>query len=137
LDAGLDALAVTSRLRRDFTSLSASASSAAVTQATLRRRGRKKFGSDADRLWLTPDGLEQATSAAVAAHRARRFAELGSRLGRAPRVADLCCGIGGDLGALAAAGCDVVGVDRDEEAVLAATANVGEFVSASVQCADV
>ena len=63
LDGGLDALAVTARLRRDFASLSASASSAAVTQATLRRRGREKFGADADRLWFTADGLEQATSA--------------------------------------------------------------------------
>ena len=137
LDAGLGALAVTARLRRDFASLSASASSAAVTQATLRRRGRDKFGADADRLWFTPDGLEQATSSAVAAHRAVRFASLGTRLGRAPRVADLCCGIGGDLRALAAAGCEVVGVDRDEAAVLAATANAAEFDSVQVQCADV
>ena len=137
LDEGLGGLAVTARLRRDFASLSSSASSAAVTQATLRRRGREKFGADADRLWLTADGLEQATSSAVAAHRAARFAALGSRLGRAARVADLCCGIGGDLRALAAAGCEVMGVDRDEATVLAATANVAEFGSVQVHCADV
>jgi SAM-dependent methyltransferase len=137
LDEGLSALAVTARLRRDFASLSASASSAAVTQATLRRRGREKFGADADRLWFTADGLEQATSSGVAEHRAARFAAWGSRLGRPARVADLCCGIGGDLRALAAAGCEVVGVDRDEAAVLAATANVADFGSVQVRCADV
>ncbi len=137
LDAGLSALAVTARLRRDFANLSASASSAAVTQATLRRRGREKFGADADRLWFTADGLEQATSSAVATHRAARFATLGTRLGRAARVADLCCGIGADLRALATAGCEVVGVDRDEAAVLAATANAADFGSVQVRCADV
>ncbi len=137
LDEGVGALAVTARLRRDFAGLSASASSAAVTQATLRRRGREKFGADADRLWFTADGLEQATSSVVAAHRAARFAALGSRLGRPARVADLCCGIGGDLRVLASVGCEVVGVDRDEAAVLAATANVAELASAKVQCADV
>src|SRR5690606_35975959 len=64
---------------------------AALTQAELRRRARAKFGADADSMYFTPDGLEQATRASVAAHRARRFAGLGPA-----SVVDLGCGIGGD-----------------------------------------
>ena len=40
-------------------------------------------------------GLEQASDEVVAAHKAGRFSDCG-------RVADLCCGIGGDTLALAA-----------------------------------
>jgi hypothetical protein len=81
--------------------------SAAMTIHTLRQRARSRF-HDADRLWLTGDGLEQATGDLVADRRAARFA------GR-DRVADLCCGIGGDLMALARRS-DVgslLAVDRD------------------------
>ena len=84
-------------------------------------------------MWFTADGLEQATSAAVAQHRASRFATLAAGLGRPPRVVDLCCGIGGDLRALAAAGCEVTGIDHDPITVLAAAANQ----TSAVVCADV
>jgi SAM-dependent methyltransferase len=134
LDAGHTTLAVGERLRRDFAGLPLQVASAAVGQASLRRRGRLKFGADADQLWFTPDGLEQATSAPIAFYRAGRFAALAAELGRRPRVADLCCGIGGDLLALTAAGCDVTGVDRDPVTVLAARANVPE---ARIDCVDV
>lgn len=67
--------------------------SAAMTIHTLRQRARSRF-RDADRLWLTGDGLEQATSDLVAHYRANRFAGCVC-------VVDLCCGIGGDLMALA------------------------------------
>ncbi len=133
LDAGLTALAVGEQVRRDFAVLSPHVASAAVGQATLRRRGRAKFASDADQMWFTPDGLEQATSAPVAQHRARRFGALALDLGRPPRVADLCCGIGGDLRALAAAGCAVTGFDRDPVTVMAARANGAR----SIECVDV
>jgi SAM-dependent methyltransferase len=133
LDADLGALAVGEQLRRDFPALPPHVASAAVGQATLRRRGRAKFASDADQMWFTPDGLEQATSAPVAEHRARRFGGLAIELGRPPRVADLCCGIGGDLRALAAAGCAVTGFDRDRVTVMAARANQ----SGAIVCVDV
>ncbi|HEY0869865.1 MAG TPA: class I SAM-dependent methyltransferase [Acidothermaceae bacterium] len=133
LDAGLSALAVGEQVRRDFTALPPHVASAAVGQATLRRRGRVKFGADADQMWFTPDGLEQATSAPVARYRSSRFAALAGDLGRPPRVADLCCGIGGDLRALAAAGCAVTGFDRDPVTVMAARANGAE----DVECVDV
>jgi hypothetical protein len=77
---------------------------AALEQAKLRRRARVKF-ADADRMLFTRAGLEQASGDRVARWRARRYTE------RAV-VADLCCGIGGDTMALAAAHA-VVAVDRD------------------------
>jgi SAM-dependent methyltransferase len=134
LDAGQAMLAVGERIRRDFAGLPPPVASVAVGQATLRRRGRVKFGTAADHMWFTPDGLEQATSAPIAYHRAGRFAALAAELGRPPRVADLCCGIGGDLLALTAAGCDVTGVDRDPVTVLAARANVP---AAHIDCGEV
>lgn len=81
----------------------------ALTQARLRARAADKFGTAADTMYFTADGLEQATRTEVAAHRARRFA----RLGADTDVADLCCGIGADLIALARAGHRVSGVERD------------------------
>jgi SAM-dependent methyltransferase len=91
---------------------------AALTQVRLRARARDKFGPDAARMYFTPDGLEQATRASVAAHRARRFAAVPGP------VLDLCCGIGGDLIALARAGCAATGVDHDPLTVAVARANI-------------
>jgi hypothetical protein len=78
---------------------------AAFAQHELRRRARAKF-SRAGEMWFTRAGLEQASSEAVARHRARRYAG-------AARVVDLCCGIGGDLVALAGAATAALAVDRD------------------------
>ncbi len=92
---------------------------AALTQVELRGRAAAKFGDDAARMFFTPDGLEQATRARVAAHRAARVALAGPA-----SVLDLGCGIGGDLTALARAGLVVAGVDRDETRVEVARANL-------------
>jgi len=75
-----------------------------LTQLRLRERAAGRFPGAAG-MFLTRAGLEQSSAAVVAQHRAARFA------GRA-RVADLCCGIGGDLLALGAAA-PTVAVDRD------------------------
>jgi len=75
-----------------------------LTLQRLRDRAVAKF-SRAPEMMLTRDGLEQASGEAAARHRAARLADGGP-------VADLCCGIGGDLVALAALG-PVLGVDRD------------------------
>lgn len=75
-----------------------------LTQQRLRDRAATKFTRAQDML-LTRDGVEQASGEAVARHRA-------SRLATGDLVADLCCGIGGDLVALGAHG-PVLGVDRD------------------------
>jgi hypothetical protein len=94
---------------------------AALTQARLRLRGRAKFGADADRMYFTPAGLEQATRASVARHRARRFA---AYLPDGGTVLDLGCGIGGDLIGRALAGCRGHGVDRDALTAAVARANL-------------
>ncbi len=62
---------------------------AALTQQALRASARAKF-SLASKMLFTRAGLEQASSELTARHAAARFA--GARL-----VADLCCGIGGNL----------------------------------------
>jgi SAM-dependent methyltransferase len=92
----------------------------ALTQARLRARAEPKFGDQAAALYFTPDGLEQATRPIVAARRAQRFTDTGVR-----RLADLCCGVGGDLPHLAGAAPDgVLGVDRDPLTCAVATANM-------------
>jgi SAM-dependent methyltransferase len=92
---------------------------AALSQVTLRVRAAAKLGPDAGRMFFTPEALEQATRAPVAAHRAARLAaaEVGS-------VVDLGCGIGGDLMALARAGLTAAGVDTDPVRVAVARANL-------------
>lgn len=126
-------LSAATRLRRTHP---ASLVSAAIGQARLRDRAVAKFGAaDAGRMFFTPGGVEQATRAPVAAHRARRFAELGAR-----RLADLCCGIGGDALALARAGIAVLAVDRDPLTAEVARANaeaLGLADLVTVRCAEV
>lgn len=109
------ALALASKLRERH---SAPLVSAAMTQARLRGRATAKFGAAAQTMYFTPDGLEQATRRDVADLRARRYLAAGVRT-----VADLCCGIGGDALAFAAAGLQVLAVDRDPVVCAAAEAN--------------
>ncbi|MDF3291050.1 THUMP-like domain-containing protein [Streptomyces silvisoli] len=110
-----DEIAIVTRLRRAYP---AEIVGAALTQARLRGRAEAKFGADAHRMYFTPDGVEQATRTVVAEHRAARFAGLGTR-----RVADLCCGIGGDAIALARKGIEVLAVDRSPLTCAVAQAN--------------
>lgn len=90
---------------------------AAMTIHALRVKARSRF-READRLWFTADGLEQATAGIVADYRVARFAGCN-------RVADLCCGIGGDLMALARRRDigSLLAVDRDALHVAMAEAN--------------
>ncbi|MEV5239911.1 methyltransferase domain-containing protein [Streptomyces cinnamoneus] len=126
-------LATATRLRREHP---AELVSAALGQARLRQRAVAKFGAeDAYRMFFTPNGVEQATRASVALHRARRFEALGVR-----RLADLCCGNGGDAIALARAGIEVLAVDRDPLTCAVARANaeaLGLSDLIEVRCADV
>jgi SAM-dependent methyltransferase len=92
---------------------------AAIGQVALRRRAAAKFGDDGARMYYTPDGLEQATRATVAAHRAARLAAAA-----AGSVIDLGCGIGGDLLAFARAGITSAGIDVDPVRVEVARANL-------------
>lgn len=126
-----NAFALGTRLRRDHRP---ELVAAALTQAELRIRARSKIEpADADRMFFTVAGLEQATRASVSAHRARRLAARASGA-----VADLCCGIGGDLIALARSGLAVTGVDADPLTVAMARANIEELgLAATVVEADV
>jgi len=69
---------------------------ALLTLAQARARGRVKF-PDAERLYFTPEALEQATAWPVALHRAQHF----DRTAPPGVVLDLGCGVGGDTLALA------------------------------------
>ncbi len=92
---------------------------AARTQLRLREHARAKLGAEAARMWFTRDGLEQATRARVADHRAARLVAF-----EAATLIDLGCGIGGDLVAAARAGLTCVGVDIDPVRVALAEANL-------------
>lgn len=83
-------LALAESLRRRYP---ADLVSAALSMQALRVAARAKF-SAADQMLVTRAGLEQASSDLTARHAAARFAGAGL-------VADLCCGIGGNLIALA------------------------------------
>jgi hypothetical protein len=108
---------------------------AALTQQALRTSARAKF-SRAEEMLFTRAGLEQASSELTARHSAARYT--GARL-----VADLCCGIGGNLTALAArSGVSdrVLAVDRDLVSLEFAWHNAGVYGAAdalAVVCADV
>jgi SAM-dependent methyltransferase len=86
----------------------------ALAQHELRLRARAKFSRAMD-MFFTRPGLEQASAEVIAAHRISRYAGAGL-------VADLCCGIGGDLVTLAA-GRGVLAVDRDPLHLRMARAN--------------
>ena len=118
-DAPGSELAVAAALRREYP---ASLAAAAVAQHELRLAARGKF-SRAMEMLFTRAGYEQSSSETIARHRAARF-------GGARRVADLCCGIGGDLIALAVAprpAATVLAVDRDEIHARLAIHNAGVY----------
>lgn len=112
------ALTVAQSLRRD---LSAARAHLVLEQVELRRRAKGKF-ADAGLMFFTKLGLEQSTDRLVANYKSRRFTDFNG-------CVDLCCGIGGDLAALArrTPAAHVLGVDRDRVAAFLAAANVGEL----------
>ncbi|MDO4550601.1 MAG: class I SAM-dependent methyltransferase [Planctomycetia bacterium] len=89
---------------REKCGLSPERAAAVVSQTELRHRAKRKFPS-AESMFFTPVGLEQSTDAFIAAYKASRFPP-------DVLVADLCCGIGGDLMALAHRG-PVLGLEKD------------------------
>ncbi|MHB0955967.1 MAG: THUMP-like domain-containing protein [Pirellulaceae bacterium] len=85
-----------------------------LEQCDLRRRALQKFDSAAG-MFFTRSGLEQATDQWIAREKARRFPA-------DEVVADLCCGLGGDLFGLAAQ-TSVIGIDLNPLHTLLAAAN--------------
>jgi THUMP domain-like/RNA cap guanine-N2 methyltransferase len=118
-DGGGTALALAVRLRREYP---ADLVAAATAQHELRLAARAKF-SRAMEMLFTRAGYEQSSSEPIARYRAARF-------GAAHRVADLCCGIGGDLLALAS-GREALAVDRDEVHARLALHNAGVYGQAA------
>jgi hypothetical protein len=122
LDPG-EALRLGSRLRASHP---AELVAAALAQRELRDRAGAKF-SQAERMWFTREGLEQASAEPLARHRAARYAGF-------PVVADLCCGIGGDLLALAP-GRTALAVDLDGLQLRMARRNAGLYGAGEVAAA--
>jgi hypothetical protein len=114
-DGAATPLALAVRLRREYP---ADLVAAATAQQELRLAARAKFSRASDMLF-TRAGYEQSSSEPIARYRAARF-------GAARLVADLCCGIGGDLLALAC-GREVLAVDRDEVHARLALHNAGVY----------
>ncbi len=101
IERGLSELRLSKALRKQHPPALVAA---ALALLELRQRGRAKF-ERAEDMYFTRAGLEQATAEPVAHLHAQRFRAF-------DQVADLCCGIGGDLIALAGRG-PVCGVDVD------------------------
>ena len=116
-EADPDSLAAATRLRSRF---GPDLAAAALHQAALRRRAAAKFGADADAMFFTRAGLEQATRPEVADQHAARLVAAGAR-----RVIDLGCGIGSDAMAFARAGLEVVAVDIDPDTAAVARGQPG------------
>jgi SAM-dependent methyltransferase len=121
-----ESLAAASRMRELY---GPKLAAAALTQATLRRQARAKFGEAALPMFFTRAGLEQASRPEVADHHANRFVQAGVR-----RVIDIGCGIGSDSMAFARAGLEVLAVDIDPVTAVVAEANLAD--RANVICAD-
>ena len=83
-----------------------------------RERAARRGFSGAEKLFVTPDALAQATSPALSRFHAALLAPFGS-------VADPACGLGFDVLALAEAGADVLAVERDPARLVFARANAG------------
>ena len=106
-------LARQTQLRRDYPDQLVRG---AFALCELRRKAGVKFSRAAE-MWFDRQGFEQATSEAVAKHKAARFSG---------EVIDLCCGIGGDAIALAAQG-SVTAVDLNPVSCLRTSWNADVY----------
>ncbi len=114
----LESVSLVAKLRRE---LSPEQTHLVLEQVALRRRARAKFDA-ADQMFFTSKGFEQSTDQWIARYKAARLIP-GKEAGSESRVADLCCGIGGDLMSLAERA-DVVGVEKDPLTACLAEANL-------------
>lgn len=110
----LDPNRLATALRKSFAPDHAAA---LAEQLTLRARARQRLGEAFHDMLLTPEGLEMMTHPLVARRRAQRMASLGLP------IADLACGIGGDLSELAILFPGAIGIESDYATALLAAAN--------------
>jgi hypothetical protein len=101
------------RLRKH---LSAERARLVAQQLALRVKAEKKFGDLAAKMYFTDLSLQQSTDCWIANHKAARFV-------KDKETIDYCCGIGGDLMALANRA-NTTGWDRAPEMALFAEANL-------------
>ncbi len=116
----LDSLSTADRWRAQ---LPPDEAAAVLGLASLRRTAATKLGTVAAGLYLTRDGLEQATRPSVSRWRAARFLAAGART-----VWDLGCGLALDTLAMRDAGIAVTAVEKDPVTALFAAANLGTGV---------
>ncbi len=107
--ATTDSLTAATTLRARHLNLDSEQASAALTQATLRRLARERYGLTGA-LLLTRDGLEQATRPQVARLRGQVLAESGVR-----HVVDATAGLGFDSRGFLDAGLEVTCIERDPQ----------------------
>ncbi|QDU74914.1 hypothetical protein Pan97_19340 [Bremerella volcania] len=123
---GVDAnsIGTLTRLRQELRSEQAAA---LLSQVELRKRAARKF-DHADRMFFTDIGLQQSTDQEIAAYKAKRFPA-------DQPLADLCCGIGGDLIALSQRG-PTTAVDASADHLCFAQANVSAHGAklANIRC---
>ena len=120
-------LATGTALRRE---LDPQRAAAVLDLVDLRRRGGTKLGDLAGRLFLTHDGLQEATRWQVARWRAERIAAYQPNL-----VVDLGCGLGIDALACQNAGMPVTAVERDPVTAIFAAANLTSTVAGTSRTA--
>lgn len=130
IDSKADMVKVVSKLRSK--GHSAELVATVLTQVKLRRRAKAKFGEFAETMFLTEEGLEQASRLKVAAIHAGRFRNHGLK-----RIADLGCGIGAESLAIASLDMEVTAFEIDEVTAALATYNLASFENVKVEQADV
>ena len=108
-----NALGVNKRLRKSITPTRAAI---VIEQVQLRLHAKTKF-ENAPAMFFTRRALEQSTGERLSKYKAAKFAKL-------KNVADICCGIGGDLLPLAFRGGETVGLDSDELTAMFARKNL-------------
>ena len=125
-----DVLRLGAELERGF-GLTTQQRAAVLTQAELRQRATRRWGEHSDGLFLTREGLEQATRPLLARWRAERLRGYGVQA-----IADLGCGLGLEARAMTSAGIRVSAIELDAETAALAAANLHDR-NADVRLGDV